>query len=809
MGLKVKLCMSTAAIITGCTTPHIAHAQEEPSSQQTEGNDIIVTAGRRSQQLTDVPSNISAVTGAMLEKAGVTDLSNFTRLTPGIVILDEGPRVSGTRNTLIIRGLNANGMNPNDDNPSNTQEAVSTYLGETPVFYPFKLVDIDRVEVLRGPQGTLYGSGSVGGTVRIIPNAPKLTAVSGEVTVESSLTNHSRDTNYDFYAMLNLPLSSTVALRMSGGHQYLGGFIDALGLVQMDKNGKFDPGSPVLADPSDPLNSPAAAAPPRKDVNDGEISHFRAAILFEPSDTFEATLRYVYQKVSVDDRYSHNPFFGEERNYVHYRDNLDPQDAEIHLGSLDVSVDVGFAQMTSTTSYSEAQTRSVSDSSPFLRTNIPQYYFGFPRLISPILREQTRKVFTQEVRLVSDTEGPVDWLVGGYYNRNHLDFSLDQRMPGISDYVNALYGLNPELDFGDVLAYGGQNVVTEETAIYGELNWHITERLSLTGGFRAFKISTEGTGGIPIPFASRTLAWFYGDPLDDFLLGGFEPLSFDDDGAIFRLNASYEINDDTLFYATWAQGYRAGGANALPKFDAGGNDNTPILSYGSDSVDSYEAGIKGQFSRMSYSATGFWIDWTDMQQQLVGPMGVSFVGNVPGARSRGIELSLAGAVTDRLNVTLGYSYTDAEVTESFLLNTARPGTLVPAGSPLPGTSKNIATASVDYRVPISETVGLSLHGDMSYRSSSQSSFADIDILVGGVDTYPGDNFFRFSPATVLNLSATLDFDRYALTLFANNVTNELGTNSATTSEFYGDESQSYGVLRPATVGLRVNVKFGR
>ena len=131
-------------------------------------------------------------------------------------------------------------------------------------------------------------------------------------------------------------------------------------------------------------------------------------------------------------------------------------------------------------------------------------------------------------------------------------------MPGLSDYVNGLYGLNPTLDFGDVLAYGGQDKVTEELAVYGELTAHLNDSLSVTGGFRAFKLSTEGTGGIPIPFASRTLAWYYGDPLDDFLLGGIEPLSYDDDGVIFRLNTAYEINEDMLVYATWAQGFRAG-----------------------------------------------------------------------------------------------------------------------------------------------------------------------------------------------------------------------------------------------------------
>ena len=264
MALKIKLLATSAAIVTGSFSPALAQAQEASTSEQTEPTAIIVTAARRSQSLSEVPSNISAVTGEMLENAGVTDLNDFTRLVPGVVMLDEGPRVSGSRNTLIIRGLNANSMTPDDDNPSNTQEAVSTYLGETPMFFPLKLIDIERVEVLRGPQGTLYGSGSVGGTVRIIPNAPDLTAFSAEVSAETSVTDHSGDINYDIYAILNLPLSSTAALRMSGGYQHLGGFIDALGLVQMDRDGKFDPGTPVLADPAQSSHQPGRRGSPAR-----------------------------------------------------------------------------------------------------------------------------------------------------------------------------------------------------------------------------------------------------------------------------------------------------------------------------------------------------------------------------------------------------------------------------------------------------------------------------------------------------------------------------------------------------------------
>ena len=811
MYLRSRFLASSAIILAhNLLASGPAYAQSGQDAADSERNDaeIIVTAGRRSEALIDVPSNIAAISGDKLERAGVTDLGGMTRLVPGLVMRDEGPRVSGNQNSLIIRGLNAEGMNNQDDDPAKTQKAVSTYFGETPIFFPLKLVDIERVEVLRGPQGTLYGSGSVGGTIRILPKAPSTDGFYGELNAEGSLTDHADDASFELSGVLNFPLGDTVALRVSGGYDYYSGFIDALGLVQVEKDDRFDPGTLVLEDPGDFLGSPAAPAAPIKDVNDAETYFARAALKFEPSDNFDATLSYVFQKTSANDRSEHNPLFGTGEDYVQYKDSREPQDAEIHLGSLEMHVDVGFAQMTSATSYAETDVISISDSSGFLRTVIPQYYFGFPRVISPILRTQTTKDFTQELRLVSIADGPIEWLVGGYYNRSTLHFGLYQKVDGISDYVNQLYGVMPPLDFSDVLATGGTDKTSTELAGYGEISWNATDALSLTGGVRVFHTTLHGEGGIPLPFASRTLAWYYGAPLDDFLLGGIEPIDNSDDGAIFRINAAYDLSDQALVYATWAQGYRTGGSNPLPLQDAGGNDNTPYLTYAPDKLNSYELGVKGRFSRINYSATAYWIDWSDMQQSLIGNLGVPYIGNVPGARSRGFELGLDGQLTANLDFSLGYAYTDAEVTVPFFLDAAVPETLVPAGSPLPGSSEHTVTASANYWAPLSDSLELGLHADLSYRSESQSTFADIDILDMGVDVFPDDMFIRFPSSTVVNLSATLNWEDMAFTVFADNVTGEVGTNSGIPAEFYGEKSQAYGVLRPFTAGLRAKFKFG-
>ena len=215
--------------------------------------EIIVTATRRAQTVQEVPYNINVVTSEQLAQAGVNDSISLVRLVPGLTIFDEGPRVSGNRGTYSIRGMNVQAANNNDDNPPISQATVSTYLGEVPIFFPFKLVDLERVEILRGPQGTLYGAGSVGGTVRFIPKKPDTENTTFDVWAELSSTDGASDASYDVSLTANIPLSDTVAFRGMVGHEYLSGFIDAVGLIE-DTGTPRSPGEIVLADPADILN---------------------------------------------------------------------------------------------------------------------------------------------------------------------------------------------------------------------------------------------------------------------------------------------------------------------------------------------------------------------------------------------------------------------------------------------------------------------------------------------------------------------------------------------------------------------------
>ncbi|MGY8796101.1 MAG: TonB-dependent receptor plug domain-containing protein, partial [Woeseiales bacterium] len=221
--------------------------------------EIVVTATRRAQTVQEIPYNINVVTGDQLAATGVSDAASMVRLVPGLTIVDEGPRVSGNRNTYNIRGMNVDASNNNDDNPSISQATVSTYLGEVPVFFPMKLMDLERVEVLRGPQGTLYGAGSVGGTIRFIPKKPSTEGTTFDVKVELSDTDGAGDASYDVLATANFPISERSAIRVSAGHESLSGFIDAVGLIEQTGT-PISPGEIVLADPTDILGSGTVAA---------------------------------------------------------------------------------------------------------------------------------------------------------------------------------------------------------------------------------------------------------------------------------------------------------------------------------------------------------------------------------------------------------------------------------------------------------------------------------------------------------------------------------------------------------------------
>jgi iron complex outermembrane recepter protein len=763
--------------------------------------EIIVTASRRDSTVLDTPYSIQAISAQDLEKSGVSDINGLVRLAPGLSMFDEGPRVSGNRNSFSIRGLNAGNAYNNDDNPSLSQSAVSTYLGETPVFFPFKLVDLERVEVLRGPQGTLYGGSSIGGTIRFMPNAPDPSAFTADLNAKISTTEHASSPSYDWNLTVNAPLNENNAVRATIGHEYLSGFINANGLVQQTGTA-MHPGGIILQNPADFINSPPAAAARITDYNMADLDYFRGAFLSHVTERVKVTLNLAYQQTNAEGRYEDNPYYGSGREYQFYKAFTDPQSSTIRLYDVDVEADLGFATLSSSTSGTNTYTKSASDSSGYLRTNLASYYAGYPRLYVPLERDQHVDTYSEELRLASKSSAFIEWVGGAFVRSSHTQYHLEQDAPGINEYTNEVYGLTTPLNFTDVLATGYSSTTFKDFALFGELTAHLTDKWQVTGGARVFHDTLRGVSGIPLPYASLTTQYFEeGVATNPYLLGGYYSIDNTTNDHIFKFDTSYQFTPDVMAYAIFSQGYRPGGANALPALDPLGDDNRPYLTFRPDTDNNYEIGVKGRLSdRLTYTATAFLVDWKNFQTTLYTPFGLSYVANVAPARSQGVELELKGNLTPALSVGVNYTYIDAYLREGFNVEAGQPSTYVPAGSHLPGTSKNTYSVYAEYTQPLPGSSALQFRVDQSYRSHSQSNFNDIP-------SFASNNFVSFSSIALWNSSVAWSRGPYTVAVFGENLSDNRGTSVASAASYYGDRDQGYGVIRPRTFGIRFNWQY--
>ncbi len=267
-------------------------------SQQPQLAEIVVTAQKRTQSLQDVPYNISAINGDTLRDNGVVSINTLTQVVPGLMNVDEGPAERAGNNNFTLRGLRTDppgGGSGGVSYQNLTVSPVSTYYGETPVFFQLPLDDLERVEVLRGPQGTLYGSGAQAGTIRFIPKRPVFDQFSGEVSAEGSYTQYSPNGNGSVHGMVNIPLADHLALRLVAGEDHLGGFINAVDRVQLDAKGV-----PVPSIPGD-LTSGFVLDPVQKGTNSSDQYFARAALRWQPADAIDVQLEYLHQHTAMAD----------------------------------------------------------------------------------------------------------------------------------------------------------------------------------------------------------------------------------------------------------------------------------------------------------------------------------------------------------------------------------------------------------------------------------------------------------------------------------------------------------------------------
>ncbi|WP_373474599.1 TonB-dependent receptor [Sphingorhabdus sp.] len=665
-----------AALIVSNTV--FAQDADSPADE----NIIIVTATKRDANLQDVPFSINAQTADDIQKTGATTLEDLSRNVAGLIIQNLGPGQS----QVSIRGVSAGQIVR--DQPG-VKEQVGVYLDESVIslslFTPdLDLFDLNRVETLRGPQGTLFGSGSVGGTVRYITNQPKLGTTEGAIEGNVNLVD-GNDFGGHLKGAVNVPIGDKAAFRAVGYYTQYGGFIDA-----RREGGGVD-----------------------QDVNDGERYGGRIALTLEPSDNFSITPRVIYQKISTNgfnrqevfNLYA-NPFtttrpaviFNEREQHLLLREGFED---ETLIADSTIKIGFGGVDLTSVSSYTDRDILVSRDASAL--TGSVSVDLGFPTagvLLPSNLRDTTKvQSFTQELRLSSNGDGPFQWVLGGFYSNTDRDYAQRLPTPGYDAFTDARFGAGTSVAVANGFPlnspYNADIVYDiEQKAIFGEASYAFGDKFTLTAGGRYYDFSEDRI------FKSGGL----------FSNGDNQPASTKSDGFTPRLLASFKATDGITINAQASKGFRLGGVNdplniPLCSGGAGGVDaltfgNRP--RYDDETLWNYELGVKTQSRGITFNAAAFYTDINNLQVTAdAGSCSSRVVFNVPKAHSQGLEFELSASPADGFDVGISGSLVSAKFDSSV---TSTAGVVIAGirdGNRLPTVPKFQISANASYNFPVS------------------------------------------------------------------------------------------------------------
>ena len=776
--------------------------------------EIIVTATRREGSIQDVPINISAVGADQIKSQGFTNISDLLAFVPGINSIDQGGR---NGNEIIVRGLNADPLGQGGGN--DVGSTVATYIGEVPVPIDFRLHDINRVEILLGPQGTLYGAGTLGGAVRFIPNKPDTGETLFEVRGDAYSYSEGDDISTDIGFTVNLPVSDIFALRASVDLRNDEGFIDYPYVVRQ----------PGVSEPDVDLTDGAAVAAnfnPRDDANGQEVLSGRIAARWLPTDWLDATLTYYYQSEDNDGRsVSSARGIYPTSDYASASRVLEPNEEENHLVALEITADLGFAELTSATGYGTYEETGQRDQTDLL-ISLDYSYETFPTFTAFTREEEEDTFFNQEIRLVSTGDGPINWIVGGFYNKFETVSSSAEFTPGYAAFA----GFNRPDDL-EYFSAGSEEVV--EKAVFGEIGYEITDRWQVTIGARLYEYEVKSQSTVDFPLFDPG---FVAASLSTVESRAFDPaLGQEDDGSLFKFNTSYQLTDSVNVYATYSEGFRLGRSNGggpCPPFDpnaAQGNCNLapgqPFgpnpgdvaqfdeRAYGPDFTKNKELGAKTEWFDGALTINGavYIVEWEDPQlSSATVNASIPITINANGAESRGIELSADWRASEVLRIRATYSHTESELTADVpsLIRTISPPGFGSAfedgldGDRLPGSPENQFSIFAQYYHPLSGgnelqvNAGYSWQGDVLSRTASRGSSLDLDSY------------------GIANLSAVYNADNWSATLYVDNVFDEFAESGVQSSPPLNQVAQGSTVrsfltqvLRPRTIGVRFNYRM--
>ena len=734
--------------------PVAAQTRAKPSDAApvTSVDEIVVTATRRSERLQDVPLSVTAFSQQELTKKGIVSYEGIARETPGVVL----NRASDNNARFTVRGVSTNGWG------AGLQTTTTIYLDELPlstigntVTLDPSLYDVERVEFLRGPQGTLFGSGSLSGALRVLTKSPDLTGYDASVQADIGYTGDAKSWRQRYNAMVNMPLAKdTMGLRVVGFYRDEDGFVDNLGTNQKNSNSLKDWGG-------------------------------RAILLYKPNDRLSVRLLASYEDSDPNDASLTTPSLGDRKRYSTINDQYTSK-TQIYNGTLERQFDG--ARLTSSSTYSIADSLFNVDLAGTFNLTVPFYLFD----------SFTSKTFVQETRLASTTGGKFDWVAGGFYLRRDTDLDGEDRSSTAFLSARRLTGLP-----GTTFARFGSDTRTYELAGFGELTYHLTDELSATGGIRYGKYG----GAVDTKAGFNTAYFTYA------LFGLSGPLALTPSApatvkypsakkASWKASLTYKPSRDLTTYVTVSTGYRTPVYNGRAGSVSAVNPNDLVIpaGAGSDNLVNYEVGAKGRWldGKLSANLAAYLIDWKNIQVQANRQSdSVQFATNVGRAISKGVEAEVIFAPTRAWTFGLNAALNSAKVTELSAQEAVISGAVDGARLASPHVQ---GTFFGTYAY----AVGRAGSGFTSFQVQHVGSFPN------GFPNTPGKAGVR-SPLyddtdsyTYVNLQTGVRFGNVNATLYGENLGNSRATTYIHPEAFVYSR---YAILRPRTFGVRVGYDF--
>ena len=769
--------------VAGAVTIALAAASASAQTAGTNLEEVVVTAQKRSQALAEIPMSVSVLAGEQLERQQATNFEDLASMVPGLSLNSNTAGIT----RVTMRGINTGGV----------ASTVGVYVNDVPfgsssglanaaiLSGDFDTFDMARIEVLRGPQGTLYGASSLGGVIKYVTNEPS--TEKSEARFQASLEDVSGgDSGYSATGVVNIPVSDSFALRAAGFYRQDGGYTRSIG------------NNPIPA-----LQNPAVnivdATRIEKQLNENTSGGGRVSALFKPSDDFSLDLTAYFQDINSDNANAYEvdpatlkPLYG---GTVASRYHEEPTAIEYRLYSATINWNLGAVSFESVTSYSEFTEDLQRDVAVVdaLNAGIPiaqllTFVYSTPgttdALLSGVLRQTTATdKFTQEFRLVSPESDRFEWLLGAYYTDEDSGINPQRIvavLPGTDDNAP---GIPRVADVSLDSTY-------QELALFANATWHIAPKFDLSFGGRWSDNDQEAK-----QHALIVLPILPGGSITQ----DFDNLKSSESPFTWSVSPRYEFTDTTSMYARVATGFRPGGPNVLPPgVDAPG-------TYDSDELTNYEVGLRTGSADGSFAlnVAAYFLDWDKIQLfQVVNGFGVNANGG--SAESKGLEFTATGR-SGGLSVSFSGAYTDTQLTED----------TDPDG---PGGVPDLVGGFDGDALPFVPEWTLALGADYEW-----SAFGDATAYVGGTVSYVGDREADFSNRidpldptsprreadayTAVDLRTGVLWDNWSLELYGKNVTDEQGITDIIAPGVFPAGAAGIATIRPRTIGLSLGVRF--